>query len=80
MIADKNHLFKDGDNKTNAASDPDLASRPEEIDSETDDDASLFADEVQHPPENHLIAVAKLDMRRLRLRRCSPKSRNSLIG
>ena len=39
---------------------------PLEIDDDTDDDASLFDDEVWYPPEYYLTGAANLNVNRLR--------------
>ena len=49
-----------------------------EIDDDTDDDASLFDDEVWHPPEYYLTGAANLNVNRLQQRRYSPRTQNWL--
>jgi hypothetical protein len=65
------------DDETDITSNSDTDS-PLEIDDDTDDDASLFDDEVRHPPEHYLIAAANLDVQRLRQQRFSKKTRDRL--
>jgi hypothetical protein len=77
--ADTDSLFDSSDDdETDITSGADTDS-PSEIDDDTDDDASLFDDEVRHPPEHYLIAAANLDVKRLRQQRFSPKTRDRLI-
>jgi hypothetical protein len=42
------------------------------------DEASLFGDEEEHPPEYYLAESASLDASRLRQRRYSPKTQEQL--
>jgi len=69
--SDTDSLFDDSDDETDATS-------VAETDSDTDDDASLFEDEVRHPPEHYLAEAAKVDVTRLRQRRYDPKTRKAL--
>jgi hypothetical protein len=76
--ADTDSLFDSSDDdETDITSNSDTDS-PSEIDDDTDDDASLFDDEVQHPPEHYLTAAASLDVQRLRQQRFSDKTRDRL--
>jgi hypothetical protein len=65
------------DDETDITSNSDTDS-PSEIDDDTDDDASLFDDEVRHPPEHYLTAAANLDVQRLRQQRFSKKTQKRL--
>jgi hypothetical protein len=47
-------------------------------DDDTDDEASLFGDEEQRPPEYYLAESAGLDVSRLRQQRYSPKTQERL--
>jgi hypothetical protein len=75
--ADTDSLF-DGsdDDETDITSGADTDSLSEIDDS--DDDASLFDDEVRHPPEHYLTAAANLNVQRLRHQRYSPKTQDRL--
>jgi hypothetical protein len=75
---DTDGLFDYSDNKTDATSDTDTASLLAEIDSDTNDDALLFEDEVQHSPKHYLTAAAKLNVQRLQQRRYNPKTQKQL--
>jgi hypothetical protein len=61
------------DDETDFTSDADTNSLLE-IDNDTDDDASLFDDEVRHPLEYYLAGALNFNVNRLRQRRCSPKT------
>ena len=65
------------DDETDITSGADTDS-PSEIDDDSDDDASLFDDEVRHPPEHYLTAAANLNVQRLRHQRYSPKTQERL--
>jgi hypothetical protein len=69
-------LFDSCDDKTSATINSNKTIVVDESDS--DSDASLFEDEVRHPPEYYLTAAAKVDVRRLRSRRYSPKTQDRL--
>lgn len=48
---------------------------------ESDDDIEIFFDdEERHPPEYYLTRAAKLDVTRLRQKRCNSRLRKPLIG
>ena len=55
-------LFDNSDNEVDTASDTDLDSPLEEVNSNTNDDNDLFNDKVRHPPKYYLIALANLDV------------------
>jgi hypothetical protein len=76
--SDTDGLFDNSDNEADTASDTDLDSPLEEVNSNTDDDDDLFDDEVRYPPEYYLAASANLDVGRLRQKRYSPKTQGRL--
>jgi len=49
------------DDETDITSNPDTDS-PSEINDDTDDDTSLFDDEVRHPPEHYLTEAVNLNV------------------
>jgi hypothetical protein len=59
---DTDNLFDDSSSETNATSDTETASRQTEIDSDTDDDASLFEDEIRHSPGHYRTTVANINV------------------
>jgi hypothetical protein len=67
-------LFDSCDDKTSAT----INSNKTSLVDESDSDVSLFEDEIRHPPEYYLTAAAKVDVRRLRSRRYSPKTQDRL--
>jgi hypothetical protein len=71
---DTDNLF-DGsdDDETDITSGADTDSLSE-IDDDTDDDASLYDDEVRHPPEHYLTEAANLNVQQLRQQRYDPKT------
>ena len=72
--ADTDSLFDSSDDDgTDTTSGADTGS-PLEIVDDSDDDVSLFDDEVQHPPEHYLTKAANLDVQRLRRQRYDPKT------
>ncbi|CAG8975500.1 hypothetical protein HYALB_00004819 [Hymenoscyphus albidus] len=71
-------LFDSCDDEPDVTKFSNPTSVADEPDSDTEDDASLFEDEVRHPPEYYLAAAAKLDVRRLRSRRYSPRTQDRL--
>jgi hypothetical protein len=58
-------LFDNSNNKADTASDTDLDSPLEEVNSNTNDNDNLFDDEVQHLPKYYLTALANLNVGRL---------------
>ncbi|KAE9373871.1 hypothetical protein N431DRAFT_407568 [Stipitochalara longipes BDJ] len=84
--------FPSTDDETDSAADSDIASVFDvsdddetnvtdisDIDDDEDDDASLFDDEVRHPPEYYLNGAANLDVQRLRQQRFGKKTRARLV-
>ena len=67
----------DDDDETDITSGADTDS-PSEIDDDSDDDASLFDDEVRHPPEHYLTEAANLNVQQLRQQRYDPKTQDRL--
>jgi hypothetical protein len=49
-----------------------------QIDEDADDDASLFNDEVRHPPEHYLTSTAKLNVEQLRQQRYSSNTQDQI--
>ena len=76
--SDTDGLFDNSNNKADIASDTDLDSPLEEVNSNTDNDDDLFDDEVQHLPKYYLAALANLDIRQLWQKRYSPKTQGCL--
>ncbi|KAN0101626.1 hypothetical protein V8E51_012136 [Hyaloscypha variabilis] len=77
---DTDSLFDSSDDDetdTTSSVDTGIPSEIDDDDSDSDD-ASLFDDEVQHPPEHYLTKAANLDVQRLRQQRYDPKTQNRL--
>ena len=55
-------LFDNNDNEVDTASDTDLDSPLEEVNSNTNDDDDLFDDEVRHLPKYYLTVLANLNV------------------
>jgi hypothetical protein len=68
----------DSDDESDSSTDVDSDIFSDRSDEDTDDEASLFDEEEQHPPEYYLAESASLDASRLRQRRYSPKIQGRL--
>jgi hypothetical protein len=75
---DTDSLFDSSDDKADTASNTNLDSPLEEVNSNTNDDDDLFDDKVQHLPKYYLAASANLDVGRLWQKRYSPKTQGRL--